>query len=93
MKNTFGWARIDIMTLLVCCVFLASLSFSLVVQAAKTLIHISHLDAMHYPIQVMTIGFIGILLNIFCYFIIGGYTFNQAFFLHITTEGDVVLDK
>ncbi|CAK9832858.1 Zinc transporter 10 [Anthophora retusa] len=93
MKNTFGWARIDIVTMLVCCVFLASLCFSLLVEALQTLIHIDHLDEMHHPMLVLTIGACGILLNAFCYILIGGYTFNQGIVLHVTMNGDVILRR
>ncbi|XP_061934062.1 proton-coupled zinc antiporter SLC30A1 isoform X3 [Apis cerana] len=93
MKNTFGWARIDIVTMLVCCVFLASFCFSLLVEAMQTLIHIDHLDEMHHPLPVLTIGASGILLNAFCYILIGGYTFNQGIVLHVTMNGDVILRR
>jgi zinc transporter 1 len=93
MKNTFGWARIDIVTMLVCCVLLASFCFSLIVEALQTLVHIDHLDEMHHPLPVMSIGASGILLNAFCYFLIGGYTFNQGMFLHFTQDGDVILKR
>ncbi|CAD6208772.1 GSCOCG00003580001-RA-CDS [Cotesia congregata] len=91
MKNTFGWARIDILTMLMCCVLLASFCFSLLVEALQTLIHIDHLDEMHHPVPVMCIGVSGILLNAFCYIIIGGYTFNQGLLLHVTKDGNVRL--
>ncbi|XP_076244844.1 zinc transporter 77C [Calliopsis andreniformis] len=93
MKNTFGWARIDIVTMLVCCVLLASFCFSLLVEALQTLVHIDHLDEMHHPMPVLTIGASGILLNAFCYILIGGYTFNQGIFLHVTMNGDVILRR
>ncbi|XP_011883488.1 PREDICTED: zinc transporter 1 isoform X2 [Vollenhovia emeryi] len=93
MKNTFGWARIDIVTMLVCCVFLASFCFSLLMEALQTLVHIDHLDEMHHPLPVFCIGVSGILLNAFCYILIGGYTFNQGIFLHITESGDVILRR
>lgn len=93
MKNTFGWARIDIVTMLVCCVLLASFCFSLVVEALQTLVHIDHLDEMHHPLPVLTIGACGILLNAFCYILIGGYTFNQGIVLHVTMNGDVILRR
>ncbi|XP_034947963.1 zinc transporter 1 [Chelonus insularis] len=93
MKNTFGWARIDIVTMLVCCVLLASFCFSLLVEALQTLIHIGHLDEMHHPVPVMCIGVSGILLNAFCYIIIGGYTFNQGLLLHVTKDGNVILQR
>ncbi|KAJ8675866.1 hypothetical protein QAD02_011652 [Eretmocerus hayati] len=93
MKSTFGWARIDILTMLVCCVLLVSFCFSLVLEAILELLHVSHHDAMHHPLPVMCIGALGILLNAFCYFLIGGYTFNQGAFLHFTKDGKIVLKK
>lgn len=56
LKNTFGWARIDVVSTLMCCVFLASFSFSIFVEALQTLVHIDHQDEMHYPITVFCIG-------------------------------------
>ncbi|XP_012280120.1 zinc transporter 1 isoform X3 [Orussus abietinus] len=93
MKNTFGWARFDILSMLVCCVFLASFCFSLLVEALQTLVHIDHLDEMHLPLPVMCIGAAGILLNAFCYILIGGYMFNQDIFVHVTENGDVMLRR
>ncbi|XP_018405783.1 PREDICTED: zinc transporter 1 [Cyphomyrmex costatus] len=93
MKNTFGWARIDIVTMLVCCIFLTSFCFSLLMEALQTLVHIDHLDEMHHPLPVLCIGVSGILLNAFCYLLIGGFTFNQGIFLHVTKSGDVILRR
>ncbi|KDR23794.1 zinc transporter 10 isoform X2 [Zootermopsis nevadensis] len=92
LKNTFGWARIDVLVMLIGSVFLASLCFSLVVEALQTLVHIEHHDEMHHPISVMCVGATGLLLNGLCYLLIGGYTFHQGSFLHVTSSGDVVLD-
>ncbi|XP_014471299.1 PREDICTED: zinc/cadmium resistance protein [Dinoponera quadriceps] len=91
MKNTFGWARIDIVTMLVCFVFLASFCFSILMEAFQTLVHIDHLDEMHHPLPVLCIGASGVLLNVVCYILIGGFTFNQGIFLHVTKSGDVIL--
>lgn len=91
LKNTFGWARIDILTMLVCCVLVASFCFSLLIEALQTLLHIDHLDEMHHPLPVLCIGASGILLNVLCYILIGGFTFNQGVFLHVTSSGDVIL--
>lgn len=54
------------------CVFLASLSFSLVVEAIQTLIHIDHQDPMHQPTLVFVVGLIGILTHGLCYLLLGG---------------------
>ncbi|EDW95157.1 uncharacterized protein Dyak_GE22395, isoform C [Drosophila yakuba] len=93
LRNTFGWARIDILTMLIVFIILASLSFSLVVEALQTLVHIDHQDTMHLPIPVMMLGFIGLILNGLTYLLIGGYTLHQGSFLHLTPGGNVVLER
>ncbi|KAJ9595555.1 hypothetical protein L9F63_013264, partial [Diploptera punctata] len=90
LKNTFGWARIDVLVILVGCVFLASLCFSLLVEALQTLLHIEHHDEMHQPIPVMCVGATGLLLNGLCYLLIGGYTAHQGSFLHVYPGGELV---
>lgn len=93
LKNTFGWTRIDVLTMLIVCIFMASLCFSLLVEAVQTLVHIGHQDTMHYPIPVLITASFGLLLNGLCYLLIGGYTFHQGSFLHITSSGEVILDR
>lgn len=93
LKNTFGWTRIDVLTMLVVCIFLASFCFSAVMEALQTLSHIHHQDAMHFPIPVLILGSMGIILNGFCYLLIGGYTYHQGSFLYITSNGTVILDR
>jgi zinc transporter 1 len=93
LKNTFGWARIDVISLLICCIFMASLSFSVFAEALQTLVHIDHFDEMHHPLSVLFIGAAGLLLNGVCYLLIGGYTFHQGSFLYVTESGDVILDR
>ncbi|XP_052848744.1 LOW QUALITY PROTEIN: proton-coupled zinc antiporter SLC30A1 [Drosophila gunungcola] len=93
LRNTFGWARIDILTMLIVFIILASLSFSLVVEALQTLVHIDHQDTMHLPIPMMMLGFVGLVLNGLTYLLIGGYTLHQGSFLHLTPGGNVVLER
>lgn len=76
LKNTFGWARIDVVVMLMCCVFLCSLCFSIFVEALQTLVHIDHQDEMHNPILVLCIGAFGLVLNGICYLLIGGELFT-----------------
>lgn len=78
LKNTFGWARIDVIVMLICCVFLLSLSFSLLVEALQTLVHIDHFHEMHNPLTVFIVGCVGLILNGICYLLIGG-VFSQSF--------------
>lgn len=86
LKNTFGWARIDVLTMLIMCIFMASLCFSLLVEAIRKLLHISHQDAMHYPLIVLSIGAAGLLLNGLTYLLIGGFTHNQITFLQVSSR-------
>lgn len=79
--------------MLIVCILLAALCFSLLVEAVQTLIHIDHQDTMHHPVAVIIIGACGLLLNGLTYLLIGGYTCHQGSFLHITPTGDVVLDR
>lgn len=93
LRNTFGWTRIDILTMLIVCILLAALCFSLLVEAIQTLIHIDHQDTMHHPLAVIIVGAVGLLLNGLAFLLIGGYTSHQCSFLQITPGGDVVLDR
>lgn len=72
LKNTFGWARIDVLVMLMSNVVFASLCFSTVMEAVQTLLHISHDHEMHYPVPVFLVGIFGIVLNGLCYLLIGG---------------------
>ncbi|XP_055312370.1 proton-coupled zinc antiporter SLC30A1 [Sitodiplosis mosellana] len=93
LRNTFGWMRVEILTMLIAGIFLGAFCFSLVVEAVQTLIHIDHQDAMHRPVAILRLGVGGLILNLFCYLLIGGYTYHQGSFMHITSTGDVVLDQ
>lgn len=93
LRNTFGWMRIEILTMLIAGIFLGAFCFSLIIEAIQTLIHISHKDTMHYPVAIFTLAVGGLILNAFCYLLIGGYTHHQANFRRITPAGDVVLDQ
>lgn len=93
MHNTFGWTRIDVLSMMVVCIFLFSLCFSALVEALQTIVHLDHAgDAMHYPLYVLLLGIFGIILNIICYLMIGGFTFHQGSFLSLNEKGDVMLE-
>lgn len=78
--------------MLIVCIFLASLIFSLLCATFGSLFHMDHKHEMHYPIQIAIIGATGIILNGLSYLLIGGFTYHQGSFFHITPKGDVVLD-
>jgi len=47
LNSTFGWARLGVVGSLSCLIFFFSLSFATFMEAAQTLFHVGHLDAMH----------------------------------------------
>jgi solute carrier family 30 (zinc transporter), member 1 len=100
LKNTFGWARVDILTMVICCTFLTSLCFSIVVEVIQTLFHINHHgDHMHHEEEYhlftyqfcIILGALGLVLNGISYLLIGGYTYHQGSFLHLTSDGNVYI--
>lgn len=72
VSNTFGWARLEILSMALNIIFLAAVCFSLVVEAVQTLVHVEHGDAMHYPIWVLSCAGSGLIINVLCILLIGG---------------------
>lgn len=93
LKNTFGWARMEVILSLVYGVFLASLAFSVCTEATQTLVHIDHLDEMHFPVLVFCLGVAGSILNLVYYIMMRSFKFYQGSFLNMTESGDVVFDQ
>ncbi|XP_035226062.1 zinc transporter 1-like [Stegodyphus dumicola] len=79
LKNTFGWARVKVLGLLVNMLFLVALCFAASVEAVQTMVHASHEDTEpRYPMLIVTLGVINFTLNIICFILIGGYTHHQG---------------
>uniref|UniRef100_A0A0P5R0U9 Cation efflux protein/ zinc transporter n=1 Tax=Daphnia magna TaxID=35525 RepID=A0A0P5R0U9_9CRUS len=91
VSNTFGWARLEVLSTVVNLLFLSALDFSLVVEAIQTLIHVDHMDAMHQPEIICIVAGVGIIFNCICILLIGGFTHHQGSFLALTPGGDVVV--
>ncbi|KAF2362757.1 Cation efflux protein [Trinorchestia longiramus] len=60
-KNTFGWARAEVLGALVNCVFLLALCFSIFVEAIKRLYEN---EELHNPELILYVGVIGLIINI-----------------------------
>lgn len=94
LKNTFGWARVDVLNMLVVGIFMGSLCLSVVIEVIQTLLHHEHEHTMHQSLYVFILGVMGLVLNGLSYLLIGGYTFHQGSFLHLTPQGNVyILDR
>lgn len=60
-KNTFGWARAEVLGALVNAVFLVALCFSITVEAFKRFIE---KEEIHEPRLVLVVGAVGLLVNV-----------------------------
>ncbi|KAJ8953806.1 hypothetical protein NQ318_006654 [Aromia moschata] len=60
-KNTFGWARAEVLGALVNAVFLVALCFSITVEACKRFIE---MEEIHEPRLLVAVGVIGLLVNL-----------------------------
>jgi zinc transporter 1 len=68
-RYTFGWVRAEVLGALVNAVFLVALCFSIFVEALKRIIMIEEIDN---PVLVLTVGGIGLFVNL-----IGLFLFHQ----------------
>lgn len=60
-KNTFGWARAEVLGALVNAVFLVALCFSITIEACKRFIEE---ESIHEPKLLLIVGSIGLLVNV-----------------------------
>ncbi|XP_025410928.1 zinc transporter 1 isoform X2 [Sipha flava] len=60
-KNTFGWARAEVLGALVNAVFLVALCFSITVEAIKRFIEV---ELIHNPELIIVVGVLGLIVNI-----------------------------
>ncbi|KAK9496501.1 hypothetical protein O3M35_013198 [Rhynocoris fuscipes] len=60
-KNTFGWARAEVLGALVNAVFLAAMCFSILVEAIKRFIKV---EEIHEPKLIVVVGSLGLLVNV-----------------------------
>lgn len=60
-KNTFGWARAEVLGALVNAVFLVALCFSITVEACKRFIEV---EMIHDAQLLVIVGGIGLLVNL-----------------------------
>lgn len=60
-KNTFGWARAEVLGALVNAVFLVALCFSILVEALK---RFYESDKIHNPVLILYVGAAGLFINV-----------------------------
>ncbi|XP_063233390.1 proton-coupled zinc antiporter SLC30A1 [Bacillus rossius redtenbacheri] len=80
-KNTFGWARAEVLGALVNAVFLVALCFSITVEAIKRFIEV---EEIHEPLLIVLVGTLGLLVNI-----VGLFLFHEHGSSHGHSHGGI----
>ena len=68
-KNTYGWARAEVVGALINAVFLLALCFSITVEAIKRFMVIEEIEQ---PVLILIVGAIGLLVNLIGMCLFGG---------------------
>ncbi|KAL3201847.1 hypothetical protein MRX96_042762 [Rhipicephalus microplus] len=90
LKNTFGWARVEVLGTLVNMLFLMALCFAISVAAVQTIVHASHENTEpHYPMLLLCFGILGLSVDIICYIVIGGTRVRRGCNLRIVQGTEV----
>ncbi|CAH1257025.1 SLC30A1 [Branchiostoma lanceolatum] len=92
-KNTFGWARAEVLGALVNAVFLAALCFSILVESIQRLIEIEEITD---PVLILVVGGAGLLINLVGLFLFHASSSQlnmRGVFLHVLGDalGSVVV--
>lgn len=81
-KNTFGWARAEVLGALVNAVFLVALCFSITVEACKRFIEV---EEIHEAKLLVAVGALGLLVNV-----IGLCLFHGEYWTHCTHTNQIL---
>ncbi|XP_059060260.1 proton-coupled zinc antiporter SLC30A1 [Achroia grisella] len=91
LRNTFGWARIEVVGRLSVHVLFASFALALVVNALQLGVHSSHGQPPRYPKVIVGCAVIGLLLYVINYMLLAGRELSYSRRLSMTEGGGVVL--
>ncbi|PZC70728.1 proton-coupled zinc antiporter SLC30A1 [Helicoverpa armigera] len=91
LRNTFGWARIEVVGRLSVHVLFASFALALVVNALQLGVHSSHGQPPRYPKVIVGSAVVGLLLHAINYMLLAGRELSYSRRLSVTEGGGVVL--
>ncbi|CAG9791883.1 unnamed protein product [Diatraea saccharalis] len=91
LRNTFGWARIEVVGRLSVHVLFASFALALVVNALQLGVHSSHGQPPRYPKVIVGSAVIGLLLHAINYMLLAGRELSYSRRLSMTEGGGVIL--
>ncbi len=78
-KNTFGWARAEVLGALINAVFLCALCFSILVESLK---RFYDPEEIHQPFLILIVGIIGFVVNIIGLLLFKGFTHSYIYLLY-----------
>lgn len=85
-KNTFGWARAEVLGALVNAVFLVALCFSITVEACKRFIEV---EEIHEAKLLVGVGALGLLVNVIGLCLFHGEYYCLYFIILICFQQDL----
>nr|XP_026491259.1 zinc transporter 1 [Vanessa tameamea] len=91
LRNTFGWARIEVVGRLSVHILFASFALALVVNALQLGVHSSHVQPPRYPRVIVSSAVIGLLFNAINYMLLAGRELSYSRRLSMTEGGEVIL--
>ncbi|XP_045763823.1 zinc transporter 1 [Maniola jurtina] len=91
LRNTFGWARIEVVGRLSVHVLFASFALALVVNALQLGVHSSHGQPPIYPRVIVGSAVIGLMFHAINYMLLAGRELSYSRRLSVTEGGEVVL--
>ncbi|KAJ0179251.1 hypothetical protein K1T71_004963 [Dendrolimus kikuchii] len=91
LRNTFGWARIEVLGRLSVHVLFASFALAIVVNSLQLGVHSSHLQPPRYPRVIVGSAVIGLLLYAINYMLLAGRELSYSRRLCVTEDGGVEL--
>lgn len=90
LRNTFGWARLEVLGALINLLFQVALCFAISVAAIQTLVHASHENTEpRLPLVLLCFAILGLAVHTVCYLVIGRHESRRGCNVGIVSGTDV----
>ncbi|XP_046915578.2 uncharacterized protein LOC124496144 [Dermatophagoides farinae] len=86
-KNTFGWARAEVLGALINAVFLVALCFSILIESLKRIVDP---EKLHNPILILVVGIIGLCVNLIGLLLFHEHGHSHGGHTHVPQQEDIV---
>ncbi|XP_027196459.2 uncharacterized protein LOC113790950 [Dermatophagoides pteronyssinus] len=86
-KNTFGWARAEVLGALINAVFLVALCFSILIESLKRIVDP---EKLHNPILILVVGIIGLCVNLIGLLLFHEHGHSHGGHIHIPQQEEII---